>query len=107
MTCSLVSRPRCCAPPCSDEVVISPRRVFSPPGHDAEHKEGPSSLVSEPTGLVWRVKDSNLRSFRDGFTVRSHWPLGQPAVSRGPEVESDATRRKDSAAPADRENRRG
>ena len=29
--------------------------------------------------LLWRVKDSNLRSFRDGFTVRSHWPLGQPA----------------------------
>jgi hypothetical protein len=28
------------------------------------------------------VKDSNLRSFRDGFTVRSHWPLGQPAVVR-------------------------
>src|SRR6516162_5044963 len=27
----------------------------------------------------WRVKDSNLGSFRDGFTVRSHWPLGQPA----------------------------
>ena len=27
----------------------------------------------------WQVKDSNLRSFRDGFTVRSHWPLGQPA----------------------------
>ena len=30
----------------------------------------------------WQVKDSNLRSFRDGFTVRSHWPLGQPAVTR-------------------------
>ena len=30
----------------------------------------------------WRVKDSNLRSFRDGFTVRSHWPLGQPARAR-------------------------
>src|SRR5437764_10795322 len=28
---------------------------------------------------MWRVKDSNLGSFRDGFTVRSHWPLGQPA----------------------------
>lgn len=27
----------------------------------------------------WRVEDSNLCSFRDGFTVRSHWPLGQPA----------------------------
>ena len=30
----------------------------------------------------WQVKDSNLRSFRDGFTVHSHWPLGQPAVVR-------------------------
>ncbi len=29
--------------------------------------------------LVWQVQDSNLGSFRDGFTVRSHWPLGQPA----------------------------
>jgi PhnB protein len=28
---------------------------------------------------LWRVEDSNLRSFRDGFTDRSHWPLGQPA----------------------------
>jgi hypothetical protein len=28
------------------------------------------------------VKDSNLRSFRDGFTVHSHWPLGQPALVR-------------------------
>ncbi len=28
---------------------------------------------------VWQVQDSNLGSFRDGFTVRSHWPLGQPA----------------------------
>ena len=26
------------------------------------------------------MQDSNLRSFRDGFTVRSHWPLGQSAV---------------------------
>ena len=31
---------------------------------------------------MWQVKDSNLRSLRDGFTVRSHWPLGQPAVDR-------------------------
>jgi hypothetical protein len=30
----------------------------------------------------WQVKDSNLRSSRDGFTVHSHWPLGQPAVVR-------------------------
>src|SRR5262245_60384195 len=29
--------------------------------------------------MWWRVEDSNLRSFRDGFTDRSHWPLGQPA----------------------------
>src|SRR3954447_3090866 len=39
------------------------------------------------TGLFcsrWRVKDSNLRSFRDGFTVRSHWPLGQPAWASPP-----------------------
>ena len=38
--------------------------------------------VSAVQGLSctwWQVKDSNLRSFRDGFTVRSHWPLGQPA----------------------------
>jgi uncharacterized protein YajQ (UPF0234 family) len=28
------------------------------------------------------VEDSNLRSFRDGFTDRSHWPLGQPAKAR-------------------------
>ena len=34
------------------------------------------------SGHRWQVKDSNLRSFRDGFTVRFHWPLGQPAVVR-------------------------
>ena len=34
-------------------------------------------------GETWQVKDSNLRSFRDGFTVRSHWPLGQPAGAAG------------------------
>ncbi len=33
-------------------------------------------------GTRWQVKDSNLRSSRDGFTVRFHWPLGQPAVVR-------------------------
>jgi hypothetical protein len=37
------------------------------------------SLVRGRSFCWWRVKDSNLRSFRDGFTVRSHWPLGQPA----------------------------
>ena len=35
-----------------------------------------------PLSTWWQVKDSNLRSFRDGFTVHSHWPLGQPAVVR-------------------------
>ncbi len=35
-----------------------------------------------PSCTEWQVKDSNLRSFRDGFTVHSHWPLGQPAVVR-------------------------
>src|SRR4051812_17586507 len=34
----------------------------------------------------WRVEDSNLCSFRDGFTVRSHWPLGQPAWAHRPGV---------------------
>jgi hypothetical protein len=33
-----------------------------------------------PLSWWWQVQDSNLRSFRDGFTVRSHWPLGQPAA---------------------------
>ncbi len=39
-------------------------------------------LVTGPSALLWRVEDSNLCSFRDGFTVRSHWPLGQPAPHR-------------------------
>ena len=46
---------------------------------------GPLTVVSAgqgPSYTWWQVKDSNLRSFRDGFTVRSHWPLGQPAVVR-------------------------
>lgn len=36
-------------------------------------------LLAGSAGRVWRVQDSNLGSFRDGFTVRSLWPLGQPA----------------------------
>src|ERR1700710_1126144 len=48
--------------------------------------------------LLWQVQDSNLRSFRDGFTVRSHWPLGQPAVPAdgAPEVPRVSARWKDS-----------
>ena len=42
--------------------------------------------------MVWRVQDSNLGSFRDGFTVRSHWPLGQPAKSRTYEPDRDRSR---------------
>src|SRR5947208_2565707 len=37
------------------------------------------SLVRGCFPCWWQIKDSNLGSFRDGFTVRSHWPLGQPA----------------------------
>ena len=44
----------------------------------------------------WQVEDSNLCSFRDGFTVRSHWPLGQPATppaGHGPkQPEKDSAR---------------
>src|SRR5450631_210192 len=31
-------------------------------------------LVRALSRTWWQVKDSNLRSFRDGFTVHSHWP---------------------------------
>ena len=44
--------------------------------------EGAGSAFPQVRGPLvhwWQVKDSNLRSFRDGFTVHSHWPLGQPA----------------------------
>jgi uncharacterized protein YajQ (UPF0234 family) len=30
----------------------------------------------------WQIQDSNLGRFPDGFTVRSHWPLGQSARVR-------------------------
>ena len=40
---------------------------------------GQRNRWSGPLICRWRVQDSNLGSFRDGFTVRSHWPLGQPA----------------------------
>ena len=39
----------------------------------------PAFAVRGPLNHAWQVEDSNLCSFRDGFTVRSHWPLGQPA----------------------------
>ena len=43
----------------------------------------------------WQVKDSNLRSFRDGFTVHSHWPLGQPAWCAWKDSKPDRTHRID------------
>jgi hypothetical protein len=57
-----------------------PERVLVRP--NGTDNNGPSTAFLLVRGRVctwWRVKDSNLRSFRDGFTVRSHWPLGQPA----------------------------
>ena len=59
------------------------RKPPDPPGLSRTCKKGPWPAfpqVRGPSSSVWQVKDSNLRSFRDGFTVRSHWPLGQPAV---------------------------
>ena len=47
----------------------------------------------------WQVKDSNLRSFRDGFTVRSHWPLGQPAVCAWKDSKQARMRIRPSAVP--------
>lgn len=29
----------------------------------------------------WQIQDSNLCSLRDGFTIRSLWPLGQSAIA--------------------------
>lgn len=40
--------------------------------------KAPQQMLRGLRALWCQVKDSNLRSFRDGFTVRSHWPLGQP-----------------------------
>ena len=50
----------------------------------AEETEGPGRHTRRLRGprTWWQVKDSNLGSSRDGFTVRSLWPLGQPAVVR-------------------------
>ncbi len=54
------------------------------PGAGREQRRPLTVLAGQRAlaGAGWRVKDSNLRSFRDGFTVRSHWPLGQPAGLR-------------------------
>ena len=48
-------------------------------GYMREALTGVSAGQGPSRGTGWQVKDSNLRSFRDGFTVRFHWPLGQPA----------------------------
>ena len=61
---------------------VDTRRQGSPAGHSRTARKRPSHRVSAGrgrSGWWWRVEDSNLCSFRDGFTVRSHWPLGQPA----------------------------
>jgi hypothetical protein len=38
-----------------------------------------SNLPHESESYWWRGKDSNLRSLRNGFTVRSIWPLWYPS----------------------------
>jgi hypothetical protein len=54
--------------------------VFDTPTGYKEEGLRPRFRRSEALSCTrWQVKDSNLRSFRDGFTVHSHWPLGQPA----------------------------
>ena len=57
----------------------------SQPDSVAGRKKAPGQRFRWSGALLctgWQVKDSNLRSFRDGFTVHSHWPLGQPALVR-------------------------
>ena len=59
------------------------RAVFDTPTRYKKEDLRPRLRRSEALSHTrWQVKDSNLRSFRDGFTVHSHWPLGQPAVVR-------------------------
>jgi hypothetical protein len=51
-----------------------PRIRPSRPGHSRTGRERPLTASVQVRGrslLVWRVEDSNLGSFRDGFTVRS------------------------------------
>ena len=60
-------------------LLVKSRILLDSAGFD---ENGPGARFRSSRGrsvCLWRVKDSNLRSFRDGFTVRSHWPLGQPA----------------------------
>jgi hypothetical protein len=57
--------------------------VFDTPTRYTKEGLRPRFRRSEALSRTWwQVKDSNLRSFRDGFTVHSHWPLGQPALVR-------------------------
>ena len=61
------------------------RRRSELAGHRRTRRNSLCPVFPQVRGCLrwwWQVKDSNLRSFRDGFTVRSHWPLGQPAVTR-------------------------
>lgn len=73
-----------------DPPTIFPQRVVSLwtlAGLDEINDNGPRSAFLLFRGRArtwWRVEDSNLCSFRDGFTVRSHWPLGQPARASPP-----------------------
>ena len=48
--------------------------------------------VEGRSSRLWRIQDSNLGSFRDGFTVRSHWPLGQSALPAAAANRSGAAR---------------
>ena len=77
------SRGRAAQDPCN-----RPRYTAKPPQKHRTPTRG-GGPVPGATSSWWQVKDSNLRSFRDGFTVRSHWPLGQPAVARDGRIATD------------------
>jgi hypothetical protein len=64
------------------EMVDSSNPFWIPPPGTREGPRPAFPQVRGPLSTWWQVKDSNLRSFRDGFTVHSHWPLGQPALVR-------------------------
>jgi hypothetical protein len=66
------------------EMVDSSNPFWIPPPGTREGPRPAFPQVRGPLSTWWQVKDSNLRSFRDGFTVPSlqacdqqHWPIPQ------------------------------
>ena len=60
--------------------VHAPAHIGMPPASNQTIASENPGRHGRPGFYLCQVMDSNQRSLRDGFTIRSLWPLGQPSA---------------------------